>query len=163
MGNLVNVHIIQSMYLFPTDFNSIVSFDLKSIGNKYILWMICTFTKFMKGIVVNNKNPDTIIKALHGAWCMDIGYPTTGFWADNSGEFRNAKMEEFVNKLGLKIYFTPSYSPWSNGINERNHYSCDVIVKKVMEEDKKVTLQEASTMAAWTHNTNINVLGYSPL
>ena len=69
-------------------------------------------------------------------------------------------MEEFVNKLGLKIVFTPSYSPWSN---ERNHYSCDVIVKKVMEENKKLTLQEATTMAAWTHNTNVNVLGYSPL
>merc|ERR1712105_546205 len=146
-----------------TDFNSIVSFDLKSIGDKYILWMICTFTKFIKGIVVKNKEPDTIIKALHETWCMNMGYPTIGFWCDNGGEFRNAKMEEFVNKLGLKISFTPSYSPWSNGINERNHYSCDVIVKKIMEEDKKIMLQEATTMAAWTHNTNVNTLGYSPL
>merc|ERR1712237_194532 len=73
------------------------------------------------------------------------------------------KLEEFVNKLGLKINFTPSYSPWSNGINERNHYSSDIIVKKVMEEDKKVTLSEAVSMAAWTHNTNQNTRGYSPL
>merc|ERR1712030_98948 len=92
-----------------------------------------------------------------------MGYRTIGFWSDNSGEFMNAKMEEFVNKLGLKIKFTPSYSPWSNGINERNHYSCDIIVKKVMEENRKIALQEAVTMSAWTHNTNVNVLGYSPL
>ena len=118
-----------------TVFNSVVSFDLKSIGDKYILWMICAFTKFVKGVVVKNKQPDTIIKALHGSWCMDLGYPMVGFWCDNGGEFCNAKMEEFVNKLGLKIEFTPSYSPWSNGVNERNHYSCDVIVKKVMEQD----------------------------
>ena len=146
-----------------TDFNSIVSFDLKSIGDKHILWMICTFTKFIKGIVVKNKEPDTIMKALHGSWCMNMGYPTIGFWCDNGGEFRNAKMEEFVNKLGLKISFTPSYSPWSKGINESNHYSCDIIVQKIMEEDKKVTLKEATTMASWTHNTNVNTLGYSPL
>merc|ERR1712237_112131 len=146
-----------------TDFNSIVSIDLKSIGKKYILWMICTFTKFIKGVVVNDKNPETIIKALHNAWCMDIGFPTTGWWCDNGGEFRNAKMEEFVNKSGLTINFTPSYSPWSNGINERNHYSCDVIVKKIMEEDKKVTLQEAVSMASWTHNTNQNTPWCSPL
>merc|ERR1712105_210462 len=57
-----------------TDFNSIVSIDLKSVGNKYILWMICTFTKFIKGAVVNDKNPETIIKALHNSWCMDIGF-----------------------------------------------------------------------------------------
>merc|ERR1712105_220626 len=146
-----------------TDFNSIVSINLKSVGHKYILWMICSFTKFMKGVVIKDKNPDTIIKALHNSWCMDIGYPTIGWWCDNGGEFRNAKMEEFVNKLGLTINFTPSYSPWSNGINERNHYSCDVIIKKVMEEDKKVTLNEAVSMASWTHNTNQNTRGYSPL
>merc|ERR1712030_140420 len=68
-----------------TDFNSIVSIDLKSVGDKYILWMICTFTKFIKGVVVNNKNPDTIIKALHNSWCMDIGFPTIGLWCDNGG------------------------------------------------------------------------------
>ena len=32
-----------------------------------------------------------------------------------------------------------------------------------MEEDKKIVLQEAVTMSAWTHNMNVNVLGYSPL
>ena len=32
-----------------------------------------------------------------------------------------------------------------------------------MEEDKKIGLQEAVTMLAWTHNMNVNVLGYSPL
>ena len=68
-----------------------------------------------------------------------------------------------MNKLGLRINFTPSHSPWANRGNERNHYSCDVIIKKVMEDDKKIGLQEAVKMAAWTHNTNVNVLGYMPL
>jgi hypothetical protein len=146
-----------------SDFNSVVSVDLKAMGEKHILWMICSFTKFMKGLVVKDKTAETILKGLHGSWCMDLGFPTIGFWADNGGEFRNAKMEEFVNKLGIKIEFGPSYSPWSNGVNERNHYSCDVIVKKIMEEDKKISLQEAVNMASWTHNTNVNVLGYTPL
>ena len=59
-----------------TDFNSIVSFDLKSIRDKYILWMICAFTTFVKGVFVQNKQPEAIVKALHGSWCMDLGYPT---------------------------------------------------------------------------------------
>ena len=46
-------------------------------------------------------------------------------------------------KLVLKIKFRLAYSPWSNGINERKHYNCDVIVKKIIEEDKKVGLGEA--------------------
>ena len=68
-------------------------------------------------------------------------------------------MEEFVNKLGIKIDFTPSFSPWSNGVNERNHYSCNIKVKKVMDDDKKLKLKIVLNMASWTHSTNVNVLG----
>ena len=93
------------------DFNSVVAIDLKSVGDRYILWMVCTFTKFVKGAVVTDKCPETVMKALHETWCMDLGFPTVGFWCDNGGEFRNLKMEEFVNKLRLKIEFTQSYSP----------------------------------------------------
>jgi len=72
-------------------------------------------------------------------------------------------MEEFVNKLGIKIKFTPAFSPWPNGVNERNHFNCDVIVKKIIDEDKKIGLGEAVDMASLTHNTNVNVLGFQPL
>ena len=70
----------------------------------------------MKGAVIQNKEPETIIKALHEEWClsMSVGFPTVGFWSDNGGEFMNRRMEEFMNKLGLRISFTPSYSPWTN-------------------------------------------------
>ena len=146
-----------------TDFNSVIAIDLKEIDDKYILWMICSFTRFIKGFVVRSKLPEKIIKGIHEGWCMNFGFPTVGFWSDNGGEFRNVKMEEFTNKLGIKINFGPSYSPWSNGINERNHYSCDVIVRKVMEEDKTISLEDAVNMAAWTHNTNVNTLGFTPL
>ena len=32
-----------------TDFNSVVAVDFKVVGDKYIFWMICTFTKFIRG------------------------------------------------------------------------------------------------------------------
>ena len=48
-------------------------------------------------------------------------------------------------------------------MNERNHYSADVVVKKIMEVDKKISLEQAVEMAAWTHNTNVNRLGFDPL
>ena len=47
-----------------TDFNSVVAIDLKIMGNKNILWMVCVFTKFIKGIVIKDKNPETIIKGI---------------------------------------------------------------------------------------------------
>ena len=36
-------------------------------------------------------------------------------------------------------------------------------VRKIRESDKKISLQKAVDMAAWTHNTNTNVLGYDPM
>ena len=32
-----------------------------------------------------------------------------------------------------------------------------------MDEDKKIGLGEAVDMASWTHNTNVNILGFQPL
>ena len=38
-----------------------------------------------------------------------------------------------------------------------------MIIKKLMMDDKKLSLPVAVKMATWTHNTNVNVLGYTPL
>ena len=67
------------------DFNSVIAVDLKSMGKEYILWMICSFTKFIKGLVLKDKLPDSIMKGLHNLWCLDLGFPAVGFWADNGG------------------------------------------------------------------------------
>ena len=32
-----------------------------------------------------------------------------------------------------------------------------------MQEDRKITLQEAVDMVAWTHNSNVNKLRFTPL
>ena len=45
----------------------------------------------------------------HGVWTWDFQLQVSG--GDNGGEFRNCKMEEFANNLGLKIDFGPAYSP----------------------------------------------------
>merc|ERR1712239_51855 len=90
--------------------------DKCEICKKYILWMVCACTRFIQGKVLNDRKPETIVKALHRGWCLPYGYTTIGFWSDNGGEFGNSKMKEFVSKLGLKIKFTPAYSSWSNGM-----------------------------------------------
>ena len=94
---------------------------------------------------------------------MSLGFPTQGFYADNGGEFSNIKLDELTSKLGLTVKFGPAYSPWSNGINKRNHASADQTIKKLMEEKKTSLTDSLVKAAAWTHNTSVNKLGYSPL
>ena len=124
-----------------SSFNEVVTLDFKEFGNKYVLWMIDSFSRFMVGKLINNKRADTIIQAIMDSWCMSVGFPSHGFFADNGGEFSNIKLDELTSKLGLTVKFGPAYSPWSNGLNERNHTSADITNKKLLE-DKKVQLSD---------------------
>ena len=45
-----------------TEFNSIVSMDLKEMGGKFILWMVCVATRYIQGRVLNNKKGETVVK-----------------------------------------------------------------------------------------------------
>merc|ERR1712082_364478 len=144
-------------------FNEIVMLDLKQFGNKYVLWCIDAFTRFVQGKLLNNKKAETIVNAINESWNLAFGIPGTGYYAYNGTEFKNIKMDELVSKLGISISCGPAYSPWSNGIKERNHTSCDLTIKKLMKE-KKIGLTDVLVKtAAWTHNTNINRAGYTPL
>ena len=94
---------------------------------------------------------------------MSLRFLTTRFFGDKGGEFANLKLDELTSKLGLTVKFGPAFSLLSNGINERNHASADITIRKLMDE-KKVPLSDSLVKAAaWTHNTSVNKLGYCPL
>ena len=78
---------------------------------------------------------------------MNVGFPLQGFFVDNSGKFANVILDKLSSKLGLSVKFGSSYSPWSNGFNERNHASADIKIKKLMD-DKKIPLFDSLVKAA---------------
>ena len=117
----------------------------------------------MQGKLILNKKLDTIISAIMDTWCMCLGFLTNGFFTDNGGEFANVKLDKLTSKLGLTVKFGQAFSPWCNRINERNHASADLTIKKLMEERKVPLSDSLVKAAAWTYNTSLNKLGYSPL
>ena len=119
-------------------------------------------TRFMQCKLLNNQKADTIIQALTDSWCINVGFPLHGFFAANIGEFLNIKLDELTSKLGLTVEFGPAYSPWSNGLNKRNHASADLTIKKLPEEKKTALNDSLVKAAAWTHNTSVKKLGYTP-
>ena len=56
---------------------------------------------------------------------------------------------------------TPSYAPWANGGNERNHYTCDRTVFKLREEDPKISLEDAVHKACFWKNAEIKKSWFS--
>ena len=55
--------------------------------------MIDSLTRFLQGKLLNNKKADTIIQAITDSWCMNIGFPLHGFFANNGGEFSNIRLD----------------------------------------------------------------------
>ena len=146
-----------------SSFNEIVILDLKQFGDKYILWCIDLFTRFIQGKLLRNKKTETVLNAINECWNLPFGIPAIGFYADNDTEFKNVKIDELINKLGISMNYDPAYSPWYNDIDRKNHASCDITIKKLMD-DKKIELTDILVKtAAWTHNTNVNKAGFSPL
>ena len=63
----------------------------------------------------------------------------------------------------MTVKFGTTYSPWSNGLNKRNHASADQTIKKLLEEKKTALNDSLVKTTAWTHNTSVNKLRYTPL
>ena len=90
-----------------TNFNDVVTMDLKDLGDKYILRMIYSFSRFIRGIV--NKIADENINGIYHGWCLKLGFPSQGFWSDNGKEFQNDKIEEFSSRMGFSVKFVPPF------------------------------------------------------
>ena len=116
--------------------NEVVFVDLKERRDfkKEILYMCDEFSGFLVAEVIDNKLPESVMKAFNKRWVRQgPGVPSKGIFADNGGEFKNPKMKEAAAKYGISLRLTAAHSPWSNGKNERNHYTCDIIVDKLLE------------------------------
>ena len=98
-------------------------------------------------------------------WCLGgggLGYPTRSFFCDNGSEFKKEFLGEISRKLNIKIQLTPSYSPWSNGGCERRHGAIDLTIKKMIDDDKNLKLDEALEHSLWARNMEIGRHGLSP-
>ena len=54
-----------------SDFNSVVTLDLEEMENEYVLWMVCAFTRMIKGVVLKDKREESIMKGLYSEWCLN--------------------------------------------------------------------------------------------
>ena len=71
-------------------FNQVVTMDLKVFGyGSYVLWMVDDATRLIRGEVIKNKKPDTIIAAMEKIWIngygMGPGMPGCIFSATTGG------------------------------------------------------------------------------
>jgi len=147
-----------------SSFNEVVTMDLKCFGDRtYILWMVDDATRLIRGQVIQDKEPDTIIAAIQKIWIngygMGPGLPSKAFYSDNGGEFVNQKLLNLCQAQGIILKTTSSYSPQQNGLNERNHGLVDIMVEKIRRDYPQLTMQEAVNEASFAKNCIIHQQG----
>ena len=94
---------------------------------KYVLWIIDSFSKFMVGKLIANKKADTVMQATMDSWCMNVGFPTIGFYADNGGEF--FQLSTYLKKKGVRHERSLPRRPATNARAERWHDTIENVVR----------------------------------
>ena len=153
-----------------TDFNELVSWDLKDFKNKYnfyILYCLDEFSKLIVGKIMRDKRPQSVIENFEEVWVYVAGH---GFgWprqilSDNGGEFINSFVCEYLLKHDVKFKSTASYAPWSNGSTEKRHHIVDDLFESAMLDNPlKLSPQQLLNRVCFYRNCEVSDGGFSPL
>ena len=142
-------------------FNEIVTIDLKERNGKFIMYMIDVITRYTRASYIPSKRKEVVVERILELWVSIFGAARM-FLMDNGGEFANDEMRELGNQFGITIKHTAAYSPWANGVNERNHASVDVMMEKMLEDKPKINEKMALNYAVAIRNTCMYVNGFTP-
>ena len=81
---------------------------------------------------------------------------------DNSGEFANDELRQLGNQFGINIKHTAGNSLWANRLNECNHATIDLMMKKMLEDSPKLDKALALHYAVSVRNCSFYVNGFTP-
>lgn len=122
--------------------------------------MVDMSTRF--SCVTKSKEPDEIVEKIIETWLgTGLGAPVK-FLCDNGGEFANNTFLEMCENMNIQVVHTAAYSPFSNGLCERNHAIIDEMVVKIMAEQPKLSLKVALAWAVNAKNCLQMTGGFSP-
>ena len=144
--------------------NDIVALDLKEYkkGDTYFLHMIDLATRFSRSCITRSKDPKEIVECIITTWLgSGLGAPRQ-FLCDNGGEFANDTFLDLCENMNIQVKHTAGYSPFSNGLCEKNHAVIDDMVYKMKSEQPELPLNIALAWAVNAKNCLQSVGGFSP-
>ena len=84
------------------------------------------------------------------------------FLSDNGRELTNEEYKDMCSNLNIEAINTAAYSPWQNGVCERNYAVVEDGVSQILEDNPELELDEALVWAINAKNAMKLVYGYSP-
>ena len=85
-------------------------------GKKYILTIVCHYSRHVQAYSLHNKKSETVGEAILDYVCR-YGCPDH-IVSDRGGEFTSQLFQELATQLKIKLHFTTAYNPIANGLTE---------------------------------------------
>ena len=120
-------------------------------GYKYLLTVICSFTKYLITVPIRDKTSLTVAKALMRHVYLVYGTPEI-LVHDQGGEFWSDVMTDLAKLLGIQVSKITSHRPSSNGVIERIHSTLHSIYAKVISVNQR-NWCELTPYVAHAYNT----------
>ena len=102
-------------------------------GNRYILTIEDSFSRFCQAVPIPNKESKTVADALIDRHVCCFGCPLE-ILSDQGGEFVNKTWKELCRRLEIRKKETPPYNPNSNPV-ERFHRTLNTIFRTFLDRD----------------------------
>ena len=115
------------------------------------------------GKIIPDKSAESVINVLMDSWILNMFGAPDKILFDNGREFWNNKMKDLCHNFNIRILSTGAYSPWQNGICERNHAQVDQMMVKIMEDQPNISTESALSQAIMAKNMLVNAKGFSPI
>ena len=118
-----------------------------SKGFKYVLTVICRYTRWSEAIPLRNATAESVLSGLWEGWFSRYGLPSR-LSTDRGGQFYKCHaFKKAMKDLGIIQEMTTSYHPQSNGMIERLH------------RQLKGSLKCQDTPLSWADNLPMVMLG----
>ena len=101
--------------------------------NRYILTIVCHFSRFVQGYALPNKESKTVTQAFFDyACCYSVSEQVV---TDRGCEFTAATSKDNQARLGTSLQFTSSYHPQSNGMAEAANKNIKRTLHAMVQEE----------------------------
>ena len=122
---------------------------------KWILTMVCRFTKFVVAIPLRNATSEEIAKAFVNHWVLKFGVPEKVLSDRGANLIQAEVIKEIYAVLGIKKVNTTAYNPQGNGTAERMNRSLVTVLKKLVY-DNPTNRAKKLACAVFAVNSNVN-------
>lgn len=119
-------------------------------GYRYILTMICCFSKWLEAIAIRRATAETVCKVLTKEWLLRYGIPEQ-IHSDRGTTFTAEETQKMAKDLGIVWTKTPAYSPKSNLV-ERHHRTLGQLLVK-LTQGQQHKWSEVLPQAVYIHRT----------